>query len=87
MSRNNANIITCDSCEQGKGWNVKVYFATRREKSKCLRLYCTDCRENKFDRLKEISKLLYKLQKQVEIEAKNEDALTSFTRQLKLLEM
>lgn len=83
----------CDSCDGAfclDCLEARKVDITSREKSKCLRLYCQDCCENKIDRLKEISKLLYKLdffnQQQKETQAKNDDVMQSFKRQLNTLE-
>lgn len=85
--------VDCDSCEEPfclTCMNARKIDATTREKSKCLRVYCPDCRENKIDRWKEVSGLLYKLdlfnQQQVERQAKSEDTMASFARQMKALE-
>jgi hypothetical protein len=85
--------VDCDSCEEPfclPCMNARKLDVTTRDKSKCLRIYCPDCRENKIDRWKEVSGLLYKLdlfnQNQVEKQAKNEDTMALFTRQLKTLE-
>lgn len=81
----------CDSCDGTfclNCVNTRKTDITARKGSKCLRMYCNDCRENKVDRLK-ISGLLYKLdlfnQQQKEIQAKNDDTMISFARQLKAL--
>lgn len=85
----------CDNCENVFHWqcmNVRKKDSTARVGSKCLRLYCPDCCDNTVkDKLKEITKLLYKLdlfnQKQKEDQAKKDDVMESFKCQLKAMEL
>lgn len=80
------DVLLCLDCSSARKLDM-----TSRKGSKCLRVLCPDCRENKYDRLKEITKLLYKIdlfnQQQKETQAKNDDVMVSFSRQLKTLEL
>lgn len=88
---------TCDSCEREFHWkcaNVRKTDVNARVNSKCLQLYCPECYFNKtcgtYDKLKEISKLMYKLdaynQNQIAEKQKENDIIASLVQQVKSLE-
>lgn len=87
----------CDSCDQVfhlKCANIRSKDVNARLNSKCLRLYCPTCFDDKtngtFDKLKEISILMYKLdaynQAQIVEKQKENDIIASLVRQVKSLE-
>lgn len=87
----------CDNCEQAfhcKCASVRSKDVAARSRSKCLQLYCPGCFDNKtngtLDKLKEISKLMYKLdaynQNQIVEKQKENETITSLIKQVKSLE-
>lgn len=78
----------CDNCDclfHLKCANVFKKDVNARRTSKCLRLFCPDCFEEKsngtFDKLKEIAKIMYKLdlfnQEQIVKQQKDNDVISS----------
>lgn len=87
----------CDSCDQLfhlKCANVLKKEFNARINSKCLRMYCPDCFDDKTNgtanKLNLITKLIYKLdahnQEQVAVKQKENDTIAALVGQVKLLE-
>lgn len=90
-------FFECDSCDSLfhlKCANVLKKEINARKNSKCLRIYCPECFNNKtngtHDKLKEIANVLYKLdlfnQQQIIKQQKDDDVFVSIARQISSLE-